>query len=128
MPKTRPWWQAWGVSAAWATSGGVALEMLATGVKHGKPFDVAIVDVNMPEMSGVDMARIVRASASLAKLPLILMSGMEAAAVAEESGLGQFLVKPIRQSNLLDAVMKALVGPKVVVASAAKAAVPLMAR
>ena len=118
---------AWGVSAAWATSGGVALEMLATGVKHGKPFDVAIVDVNMPEMSGVDMARIVRASASLAKLPLILMSGMEAAAVAEESGLGQFLVKPIRQSNLLDAVMKALVGPKVVVASAAKAAVPLMA-
>jgi signal transduction histidine kinase/DNA-binding response OmpR family regulator len=102
----------WGVEAACVTSAKAALDLLAAGVEGGRPFEVAIVDLNMPGMGGLEMSRLVRESTALRDLPLILMSGVEASAAVEESGLGQFLTKPIRQSNLLDAVMNAVVRPK----------------
>jgi len=101
----------WGSEAAHATSAESALDLLVAAADRGRPFDLAIMDVQMPGISGLEAARQVRASRLLADLPLILMSGMEANAAVEESGYGQFLSKPIRQSSLLDGVMKALAGP-----------------
>ena len=102
----------WGIQASSASSGATALEMLNNASGTGRPFELALVDLNMPGMGGLEVARVVRASATLREMPLILMSGIEAAAVAEESGLGQFMTKPIRQSTLLDSIMKALMRSK----------------
>jgi PAS domain S-box-containing protein len=104
--------RSWGVEAVTATSAATGLHLLTSAAIGGRRFAAAIVDVNMPETDGLAMARQIRATTTLLDLPLILMSGMEASTAAEESGLGQFLTKPIRQSNLLDAVMKAIVAPK----------------
>ncbi|HZK82035.1 MAG TPA: response regulator, partial [Humisphaera sp.] len=99
--------RSWGVEAESAASAEAGLSLLDAAAESGKPFDVAIVDLNMPGMGGLKMAQMVRGSATMRDLPLILMSGIEAISAAEENSLGQFLTKPIRQSSLLDAVMKA---------------------
>ena len=99
--------RSWGVEAESAASAEAGLGLLDAAAESGKPFDVAIVDLNMPGMGGLKMAQMVRGSATMRDLPLILMSGIEAISAAEENSLGQFLTKPIRQSSLLDAVMKA---------------------
>ncbi|QOV91476.1 hybrid sensor histidine kinase/response regulator [Humisphaera borealis] len=101
----------WGLDAHYATDPRIALDMLAESARRGTPFDLAIVDLNMPVMDGFALARAVRGNRELAMLPLVLMSGVEASGAAEESKLGQFLTKPVRQSDLLDAVMKALARP-----------------
>ena len=101
----------WGSDASHTTSASAALEMLAAAAERGRPYDLAILDVLMPGIGGLEAARQIRASQQLKNLPLILMSGLDATALVEESGLGHFLPKPIRQSNLLDGVMRALAGP-----------------
>ena len=102
----------WRLDALYATSAALALDMLQSAADRGRSFELALLDLNMPEMGGLELARAIRASTGLADLPLILMGGMETAALVEESVLAEFLTKPIRQSSLLDSVMKALVHPK----------------
>jgi Amt family ammonium transporter len=126
---------AWGVRATYATSAEVALQELSTGVNKGQAFEVAIVDLNMPGMGGLELARIVQGSPALGAMPLILMSGVEVIGAAEEGRFGQFLTKPIRQSNLHDAIMKALVRtngatavPEATVAAASSTMAPKQTR
>ncbi|HEX9115217.1 MAG TPA: ATP-binding protein, partial [Anaerolineae bacterium] len=69
---------------------------------RGDPFDVAILDLQMPEMSGSDLAAQIRSRRPGAALPLILTSSL---GPEPERGPGVFaatLVKPIRQSLLFD--------------------------
>ncbi|HWE01408.1 MAG TPA: response regulator [Tepidisphaeraceae bacterium] len=104
--------RAWGVETVCAASAEAGLPILQAGASDGRPFEVAIVDLNMPGIGGLAMAQTIRATERLRDLPLILMSGMEGISAVEERDLGQFLTKPIRQSSLLDAVMKARMRPR----------------
>jgi len=70
-------------------------------VKAGEPFDVAIVDMHMPEMDGVALARELRKHN--ATLPRVLWSSLG----RREAGGGEqlfaaYLAKPVRQSHLFD--------------------------
>lgn len=78
-------------------------EEAAQWVQNGETFDVAILDMHMPEMDGVELAKQIRASN--AKLPMVLFSslGRREAGVEAESGLfAAYLIKPIKQSQLFD--------------------------
>ncbi|HEX8914554.1 MAG TPA: response regulator [Humisphaera sp.] len=114
--------QTWGVDARYSTDPQAGLDMLRQAAAAGRPFDVAVIDLNMPVMDGLTMARSIRGEAGLASLSLILMSGVEGAGGGEASRLGQFLTKPVRQSDLLDAVMKGLAKPADLPATAAEPA------
>ncbi|MDP9175924.1 MAG: response regulator [Planctomycetota bacterium] len=102
---------AWGIEAAYVTSGPAAIERLTDAASRGRPFGTAVVDFSMPGMDGVAMAQAIRALAPLRDLPLILMSGMDVQ--ADTGGFVRFLTKPVRQSQLFDALMKALVHPRI---------------
>ncbi len=122
---------AWGIEAAYVTSAPEGIERLQAASERGEPFGNAIIDLSMPGMDGLAMAKGVRASAALRDIPMILMSGTDAATEAQNCGFVSFLSKPIRQSQLHDAVMKALIRPKFAegagsagVAAAAPVAVP----
>jgi len=78
---------------------------------------VIFIDINMPIMNGVEMAHDLRMRDSLRDLPLVLMSGIDAAVDADANGFVRYLTKPIRQSQLFDAMMQALVRPRVVAAA-----------
>jgi CheY-like chemotaxis protein len=89
---------AWGVETATAASGEEALASLDDG-----RFDVAIVDMLMPGMDGLDLAT--RLRDRLPELPVVLASsvpGHEVAADARwhRAGIGGVVVKPIKASGL----------------------------
>ncbi|HEY2627976.1 MAG TPA: response regulator, partial [Usitatibacter sp.] len=87
----------WGMQSR---STGSPLEALswATG---GETFDVAILDMHMPELDGVALARKLRAA--VPGLPLVLFSSLGRREVGAEEGLFDgYLAKPIHQSGLFD--------------------------
>jgi len=99
----------WGMIPAEADSGDSALELLRSAAARGEPFDIAILDLIMPEMDGIDLARRVKSDASLASVPLVLLSsygerGDEHTTL--ETEIAAYLQKPVRQSQLYNCLAK----------------------
>ncbi|HSU43929.1 MAG TPA: GAF domain-containing protein, partial [Casimicrobiaceae bacterium] len=70
----------------------------------GEVFDLAIVDMHMPEMDGVALAREIRADHP--QLPLVLFSSLgRREANGAEQLFAAYLTKPVRQSQLFDTVV-----------------------
>ena len=73
----------------------------------GEAFDLAILDMHMPEMDGVMLARAIRERR--AALPLVLFSSLGRREVGADDGLfAAFLGKPVRQSQLHDTLVSLL--------------------
>jgi len=77
-------------------------------LQRGERFDLAILDMHMPEMDGVELARAVRAIDPT--MPLVLFTSLgRREALAESDGLfAATLQKPLRQSQLFDLMMTQL--------------------
>jgi CheY-like chemotaxis protein len=89
----------WGMTTRDTDSPRVALEWL----QNSEVFDVAILDMHMPDMDGLELAKRIRLVN--AKLPLVLFSslGRREVGVDAEAGLfAAYLTKPIKQSQLFD--------------------------
>jgi CheY-like chemotaxis protein/HPt (histidine-containing phosphotransfer) domain-containing protein len=103
----------WGMRNGSAESGPRALEMLRAAAGRGEPYAVAIVDMHMPGMDGVGLARAIRADPSIAGTRLILLTSI--GQVGSEPGpAGPFdacLTKPARQSALYDCLAHLLAEP-----------------
>jgi CheY-like chemotaxis protein len=82
------------------------LELLRQAVRDGSPYHLAIVDMQMPEMDGLELARTVTADPDLAGTRLILLTSMgnQNVALMEGAGFKAGLAKPIRQSQLFDCI------------------------
>ncbi|MCE0497169.1 MAG: response regulator, partial [Methylacidiphilales bacterium] len=88
---------AWGIDSSAVTSGDETLRRL-----DGEKFDVVLIDLLMPEMDGVTLAREIRKKSDA---PLILLSSTGEIETGEVAGLFKFQIpKPIRQSILWDAL------------------------
>ena len=80
-------------------------------VEAGEPFDVAILDMHMPEMDGVMLARRIREHRTATALPLLLFTSLGRREIgAETVGFSAHLTKPIKPSQLFDALVGALAG------------------
>ncbi|MEO8344758.1 MAG: GAF domain-containing protein [Betaproteobacteria bacterium] len=74
----------------------------------GETFDLAILDMHMPEMDGLELARKIRDGHPM--LPLMLFSSLGRREAGDKDGLfSAYLAKPIRQSHLYDALVGLLV-------------------
>ncbi len=92
--------EAWGLAASAAASGREAL----TWISEGKAFDLAVVDMQMPEMDGVAFAGEVRQRLGRATPPLILLSSLSRPEVDTSETFAAALTKPVRASRLYNAV------------------------
>jgi two-component system, sensor histidine kinase and response regulator len=76
----------------------------------GRPFDVLLVDWRMPGLDGVETARRIRADSSLKSVPAIIIvtafGREEVRSEAERAGVNGFLIKPVNQSTLIDALVE----------------------
>jgi len=91
------------------SSGKEALDVLQENQTMKEPFDLVIIDWRMPEMDGIEAARIIREDLKL-NIPIIMMTafGREAEKLeAKKAGINAFLTKPIFQSTLFNAIMDA---------------------
>jgi CheY-like chemotaxis protein/HPt (histidine-containing phosphotransfer) domain-containing protein len=74
-------------------------------VAAGEPYDIAILDMEMPGMDGLQLAREIRADAALARTPLVLLTSYAVRGTAElarQAKIDGYLTKPVRQSQLYD--------------------------
>ena len=102
---------AWGVRPEEVSDGPSALVALARARDAGDPFAAAILDMQMPDMDGADLARAIKTDATLRHTHLVLMTSLGQRGDArqmEEIGFGAYLVKPTRQSDLFDGLSTVL--------------------
>jgi CheY-like chemotaxis protein/HPt (histidine-containing phosphotransfer) domain-containing protein len=92
-----------------AESGGDALAAMHAACRAGTPFELVVLDFNMPGMDGLELARAIRRAPSLrgARLVMLTSSGDNRRA-AREAGVEHVLTKPVRRARLLAGVAEAL--------------------
>jgi PAS domain S-box-containing protein len=101
----------WGIeNVAAAGDGEEALQKIRNAADEQKPFQVALLDLVLPKMTGLELAQAIKTDPAVASTALIMLTSMDLnldAAEAQKAGFLRQLNKPIRQSLLLDAVMQA---------------------
>ena len=94
-----------GARCAEAVSGAEALAVMHAAAREGKPFDVVVLDAQMPEMDGLDLAAAIRQAPSLRTARLVMLTSTgEHRARARELGITAYLTKPVRRARLLATV------------------------
>jgi PAS domain S-box-containing protein len=97
----------WGMAPSAAVSAVEALDL----VRHGQPFDVAVLDMSMPDMDGLDLAAEIRKHRGADALPLIMLTSIahrpRDVRLAQVS-FAAFLNKPIKPAALFDALLQAM--------------------
>jgi two-component system sensor histidine kinase/response regulator len=102
--------KAWQMQVCSAANGQEALERLRTAAEAGQPYDLALLDVQMPEMDGLTLARAIKSDPTLAGTRLIVLTSFGQAlspAELKEVGIEAYLVKPVKQSRLFDCLVNA---------------------
>ena len=111
---------AWDIPADVAPDGFVALDRLRHAAGAGRPYDLALVDMAMPGIDGLELARTVTADPSLRSVRLVLLSSLVVGAdEAARAGFVVRLTKPARLSQLHDAIKRAMSPPALTSAPAA---------
>ena len=101
----------WNMLPSSAASGQEALRMLRTAAVEALPYDLALLDVQMPEMDGFTLARSIKADPAIASTRLVVLTSIGQALSAQElrnTGIVAYLVKPVKQSHLFDCLMNAI--------------------
>ncbi len=96
---------AWGVTPTAVTSGAEALELL----RQGAMFDLALLDMQMPDMDGAQLAEAIQHLVGSAAPPLVLLSSIEPVdRVANAERFKALLTKPVRVSHLYNTLLEVL--------------------
>jgi signal transduction histidine kinase/CheY-like chemotaxis protein/ligand-binding sensor domain-containing protein len=99
---------AWKMRPASAADGSQACEAVRAAAGAGDPFRLVLLDVMMPEMGGYEVAERLRGLPGAGNTPVIILSSAvktESASTRDALGIRATLTKPVRQSDLLDAIM-----------------------
>ena len=103
----------WGMRPTLVDGGLAAIGALDRALADGKPFRLAIIDFQMPDVDGFGLAARIKERSELATTLIMMLSsvGHQGDAVrCRELGIASYLTKPVRQSVLLDAVLAMLAG------------------
>jgi PAS domain S-box-containing protein len=101
----------WGLGVQTVADSRQAMELLHEAAALSKPFKLVILADDLPDVSGLELARTIKGSDSLAPTALVLLISMEQnpdAGQLKEIGVAGSVVWPVRASRLLEVVMQAL--------------------
>jgi signal transduction histidine kinase/DNA-binding response OmpR family regulator len=101
-----------GMDVSVASSGAEGLRLLRGAHQAGRPYRLLLLDRRMPEMDGFRVAEELRSS-DLPEVPTVLMLTSDTVGDdlgrCRDLGISAYLIKPLSQSDLYDAIRKALV-------------------
>lgn len=100
--------RSWGMIPTAVGDSASAVELINEANQKGEPFALALVDFMMPGMNGFELAEKLSKSknTNIEKIIMLTSGGQRGdAAKCQELGISAYLMKPIRQSDLLDAIL-----------------------
>jgi PAS domain S-box-containing protein len=85
-----------------------ALARAREAARAGKPFDLAVLDLCMPDIDGLELAREIKADAGLAGVQLIMLTSTMQVNAAEiaAAGVREWLMKPVRSSEFYNRLVR----------------------
>jgi PAS domain S-box-containing protein len=101
----------WRMEATAVASGYLALAEIRRAADAGSPFPLVLLDAAMPGMDGFTVIEEIRKDPRLARTIIMMLSSgdqVEDATRCQELGVAVYLVKPIKQADLLDAILTVL--------------------
>jgi CheY-like chemotaxis protein len=101
----------WHATPVIASNAAAAFAGIKKAHARGEPFRVVLVDCLMPEVDGFGLAEQIRQDPGLAATKMIMLSSAGRASIASrcrEMGLAGYLTKPVKQSELFEAITSAL--------------------
>ena len=103
--------KSWNVQANCAENAEHALIMMGKAVEENRPYQLAILDMHMPRMDGLQLAKIIASDSNLSKTRLMMLTSTYSNASQLERqnvGILRCANKPVRQRELLDIILDVL--------------------
>jgi signal transduction histidine kinase/CheY-like chemotaxis protein len=106
--------RAWRMKPVCVPDGLAALEAMQQQAQRGQSFPVVLLDFQMPGLDGCELAKRVRANSAFAGVRILLLTSPDMREEEEhcrQAGIDARLLKPVKQSDLLAALLSALGEP-----------------
>ncbi|MCM2369090.1 response regulator [Aporhodopirellula aestuarii] len=98
----------WKMEPVLAANGNQALQAIADAEQKGLPFELILLDYQMPEMNGLEFAEQLSSSTDITHSPIVMLSsavgGLNSPRL-RQCGIARYMTKPVISSELLDAVL-----------------------
>jgi two-component system sensor histidine kinase/response regulator len=101
----------WGLRVTTEERGAKALETLREAAAAEKGFDLAILDMKMPGMDGLSLARAIKAEEGVSRVRLVLLTSIGQRGHGAEAlriGISAYLTKPVDEADLYDCLVEVL--------------------
>src|SRR6267378_2684130 len=99
----------WGMTNRVAATPEQAIDLLAQAAARNAPYDIAIIDLGLPGMDALELARAIRARADIAKLRLVMLTHRQMDMQnARDAGIDAWLAKPVRQTVLYECLVNVM--------------------
>jgi PAS domain S-box-containing protein len=105
----------WKMQPTAVANADAALELLRNGARNGPAFDLVITDASMPEIDGFTLADHIHQDSQIRSTLVMMLTSLDRmgdAARCEELGIKSYLIKPVKQSDLFDAIVLSLEGER----------------
>jgi PAS domain S-box-containing protein len=105
--------RSWGISTRAVETPEQALEALSLAAAQGEPYDVALLDLRLPDSGALELVRTIKADPALANLRLVMLTAVGRHAdigKARDAGVDAWLVAPVRQPALYRCLIGVMAG------------------
>jgi len=99
-----------GVVTDYATDGKTAVQMMRSTREAGRPYDLILLDWQMPDLDGLETARLIRKNYS-EKIPILLLTAYDWSEIEQEAtevGVNHFMPKPFFMSTFKEAIRRVM--------------------
>ncbi len=101
----------WKCEAALASGAAEAIAMLEVERAAGRRFDIAVLDMQMPDVDGLTLGRMIHERPGLQSLPLVMLTSIsqrDGATDAQANGFVAYLSKPVKSAQLFETLVRVL--------------------
>jgi len=101
----------WGMESDTAEDGFDALRRIEDSVKNKKPYQFILLDVQMPGMDGIEVAKKIRNIEEYKKVPIIMLSSSgdkQLREIVSDIDISHYILKPITKSKLFNVIIETL--------------------
>jgi two-component system sensor histidine kinase/response regulator len=102
---------AWRMQPDFAEGGAQALKMMLDAAWSGKAYSLALLDFQMPEMDGLQLAAAIKSERMISMTRLVLLTShgqLLSPVELEEAGIDSCIIKPAKQSRLFECLIDAM--------------------